>query len=1021
MSSLIRLTLTAAAVVTLASCGGSAEPPPQASTGWVVDGYLSGATVICDANGNGVADTGELTVRTDGGGRFSFAAPGCGHALVAVGGTDIDTGRAFRGVFTAPAGATVVTPLTTLMSSGMASNRVIATLGLASGTDITRTDPTLNPALMKPTLAVAQLLIKTTETLAALGGATSDEDLRAIYREVAAAYAVLLQGGGTLLAGSELDQTLTANLVKAATQRVAQASGVPAAVRTALTPLNADALGLVMAGGLKVQVQHITQAENAALVAAATAAQNDNLIADFVFANRAALNAAPTNATAVLAAALTEEVRAGLTTVPAAPATLPISFDGPTPVIFLGFNGAEGSTIEAGPAGGDGKALRILRLGGDPWAGAFITTEPLPLAADRKTITARVHSPAAGVRMVLKLEGEDGLTSAEFTALEPVVAGWQTLTWVANGIDLSKSYTRITLLPNLGTIDAAPGQSYFFDDIALVNDSATPPPPAGAAALPINFDDVVPTDIGQFGAGAAVTVAPGPEGGQGNAVRFTKTAGDTWAGFFFPTANIPFTAANTTITARVHSSKAGAPMVMKVEGPNGAESAEITAVPATVAGWQTLSWTFANLDLSKTYNTVVILPDFGTSGAGEVYHFDDITLVPNTDVPPPPAQAALPINFDDVVPTEIGQFGAGGAVTIAEGPTGGSGNAVRFTKTAGDTWAGFFFPTAEIPFTATSRTITARVHSTKAGAPMVMKIEGPGGVATAEIPATPATVVGWQTLRWHFPNLDLSKTYNTIVILPDSGNVGSGQVYHFDDIALAEDSVAPPPATNFFSLTADAISLLNGGSQVTYTLSQFESEAGINVSWPIPSPTLMRVGITEVGTAVLPENLKVSAAVSITEVAPGGKGEIQAFIDNVSLRKTATGLEVAVPATGANALVYSVSSDGHKKMVIDFGNGVAGVGHTLLTAAGASNNLVFGEVVQYAINQLSNDFSGIYGLRGKYRVTVVLTDVPLRRADGTALPTTTVVVPTQLNATGGVAASRTVTGVGITGYITLTN
>jgi hypothetical protein len=355
----------------------------------------------------------------------------------------------------------------------------------------------------------------------------------------------------------------------------------------------------------------------------------------------------------------------------------------------------------------------------------------------------------------------------------------------------------------------------------------------------------------------------------------------------------------------------------------------------------------------------------------------------------------------------LGQFGAGAAATVAAGPAGGTGNAARFTKSAGDTWAGFFFPTATIPFTATSKTITAKVHSTKAGAPMVMKLEGPNGAVTAELAATPATVVGWQTLRWTFSNLDLSKTYNNIVIVPDSGTAGTGEVYHFDDVSVAADAVTPPAANDYLTLKADSISLVNGGSTTLYTMAQFMSDAGINVSWPIASPTLMKVALTEVGTYTLPADLKVTAAVSITETTASGKGEIQAFIDNVSVRKTAAGLEVSVPTTSANALVYSVSSDGKKKLVIDFGNAV--------------KSIVFGEVVQYAINQISNDFSGIYDLRGKYKVTVVLTDVPLRRADGSALPATTVVVPTQLNSTGGVTASKTVTGIGITGFITLTN
>ena len=68
-----------------------------------------------------------------------------------------------------------------------------------------------------------------------------------------------------------------------------------------------------------------------------------------------------------------------------------------------------------------------------------------------------------------------------------------------------------------------------------------------------------------------------------------------------------------------------------------------------------------------------------------------------------------------------------------------------------------------------------------------------------------------------------------------------------------------------------------------------------------------------------------------------------------------------------------------------------------------------------------NDFTGIYGLRGKYKVTIVLTGLPLRQADGTAMPATTVVVPTAINSSGAVTTSKTVTGIGLTGYITLTD
>jgi hypothetical protein len=183
----------------------------------------------------------------------------------------------------------------------------------------------------------------------------------------------------------------------------------------------------------------------------------------------------------------------------------------------------------------------------------------------------------------------------------------------------------------------------------------------------------------------------------------------------------------------------------------------------------------------------------------------------------------------------------------------------------------------------------------------------------------------------------------------------------------------------------------------------------------------MAVALKEVGNVTLPAEAVVEAAVSITETT-GGKGEIQAYIADVKVTKTAGGLEIAVPTTAADSLAYTVSTDAKKKMVVDFAGGVKGVSASLTTAPNMTNSLKFGEVVQYAINSISGQgFTGIYDLRGQYRMTVVLTGMPLRRADGSTLPNLAVVVPTELNSSGGIVNSKTVTGPGLVGYVTLTN
>jgi hypothetical protein len=146
--------------------------------------------------------------------------------------------------------------------------------------------------------------------------------------------------------------------------------------------------------------------------------------------------------------------------------TVLANFDSVSPPI-AGFEGGEGSAVEAGPAGGSGNALKVLRSGGQVFALAIVTLPSnIPLAAGRLTISARVNSPTAGIPMVLKLEGPGGVNSGDLQANEAVVVGWQTLTWTVPAVNTN--YNTLVLLPNLGTVDAPPGKAYYFDDIQLL-------------------------------------------------------------------------------------------------------------------------------------------------------------------------------------------------------------------------------------------------------------------------------------------------------------------------------------------------------------------------------------------------------------------------------------------------------------------------------------------------------------------------------------------------------------------------
>ena len=120
-----------------------AEAVASAASKKVSDGYISGATVFADANGNGLLDPGEISTTTDQNGNFNLT--GGSGPLVAFGGTDISTGLPFKGQLSAPQNSAVITPLTTLLndlsSDASADANILAALGLPAGLDLTTFDP----------------------------------------------------------------------------------------------------------------------------------------------------------------------------------------------------------------------------------------------------------------------------------------------------------------------------------------------------------------------------------------------------------------------------------------------------------------------------------------------------------------------------------------------------------------------------------------------------------------------------------------------------------------------------------------------------------------------------------------------------------------------------------------------------------------------------------------------------------------------------------------------------------------
>jgi hypothetical protein len=184
------------------------------------------------------------------------------------------------------------------------------------------------------------------------------------------------------------------------------------------------------------------------------------------------------------------------------PTTAAITFDTATAPAFVGFDGAEASAIVAGPTGGSGNALKIVRNPGQVWAGAKLTGLTIQMTSTNPTITARVYSPAAGIPFVMKLETPG--SSGDVQAHETVVAGWQTLSWTVSGANLT-SWADLVFMPNLGTMGA--GEIYYVDEITGPITLPQPSNPTadmgsgGAVTIPVA---TAPDSIGFYATGDAI-------------------------------------------------------------------------------------------------------------------------------------------------------------------------------------------------------------------------------------------------------------------------------------------------------------------------------------------------------------------------------------------------------------------------------------------------------------------------------------------------------------------------------------
>jgi hypothetical protein len=176
------------AFLTACPGGGGGVAPPL--SGVATNGHLNGATVTCDAEGS--------TTTTDANGAFTFPT-GCVGSITVSGGINVDTGEEFLGELKAPAGATAVNSLTTMMvAGGLTEDEVKTSLGIPSSVNLLTTDPAAssganysNSELFTKAKTVQQLFQTTMDSVAtntSLTDTNTDKEANIVTK---AGYAVI--------------------------------------------------------------------------------------------------------------------------------------------------------------------------------------------------------------------------------------------------------------------------------------------------------------------------------------------------------------------------------------------------------------------------------------------------------------------------------------------------------------------------------------------------------------------------------------------------------------------------------------------------------------------------------------------------------------------------------------------------------------------------------------------------------------------------------------------------------------
>ena len=297
-------------------------------------------------------------------------------------------------------------------------------------------------------------------------------------------------------------------------------------------------------------------------------------------------------------------------------------YEGAAPTIG-DFGNASVSIIANPDASGINTSANVAALtkatGAEVWAGSTITLDtPLDLVNFSK-INVKTWSPKVGAIVKVKIENADASITHEVDIATSAANTWEQLSYDFSGAPTA-DYVKLVVFFDFG--NGGDGSVYYYDDFQLVDDSG------GSLDSPIqSFDGEAPT-LTPFG-NAAITIIANPDASgantTANVAQFTKPSGaETWAGVTLDTDVLDLTNyAN--ISLQSWSPSVGAVVKVKLENADASITHEIDVNTSVANAWETLVYDFSGAPTAD-YVKVIVFYDFGNSGDGSVYYYDEIKL-----------------------------------------------------------------------------------------------------------------------------------------------------------------------------------------------------------------------------------------------------------------------------------------------------------------------------------------------------------------------------------------------------------